>query len=157
MKSSITPKGRMTITSRNIITGEVSQVLRENTVLTVGKNSLSKALAGELTGSYDLYVETMSFGTNGESGGVPKVVDPSRTGLFGASVADKIVTASIPASAPHTVLFTAVLGSTEANGNVINEALLSTKDGTAFSMLTFGGLTKTSSIELTLTWEILFV
>jgi len=158
-KSYIEPRGYLTVCATDVQSKKVWTCFEhKNTVLTIGKNAICKSLAGEFSDTFDLYVYYMNFGIGGqEPDGTPKAVSPSLTELFGTVVAQKPVAATIPYASPHTVTFTSVLGSADANGNVINEAGLVLKDDSYFSLLTFGGLTKTSRIELSFSWQLVIL
>lgn len=153
----INPQGYVEIIVKNIHTNEIVKYEKKNTVLTSGKAILAKMLANELPLTY---VKYMIFGQNGEDGNVPKVVDPSMTDLFSRIPGTQItVSSGFSNDYPTRTTFSATINSSTANGTVINEAalMLSDSEETLFSMITFGGLTKNSSLVFTLNWTICLV
>lgn len=154
MESTVKPVGQLEIIITDVDTGEVVSTETKNTVLTGGKSLLSQLLTNDY-GSSDYYVDTMVFGSGGEDGNNPKAVDPSRTTLYNQTLA-VAATGNWDSSTPTRARFTAVIGSGSANGTTINEAALRTADGNLFSMTTFSGLSKTSSLQFTLNWTIVF-
>lgn len=128
-----------------------------NAILQGAKNAHANAVANIIGASYQYYIDQMIFGTNGTLGGAPKVVDASRNGLFGSTLVSKPVMAMVNPSALNQAIFTAVIGFDEGNGNIINEMALVMRNGTLYSMVTMGGISKTSSIQVTLNWRITYV
>ncbi len=128
-----------------------------NTILQNGKIALANSITNAVNDPFDFYVNSMVFGTQGASGGTPKFVDASRTGLFGPTLLTKNVISSIDTAAPTTAIFTSVITFTEANGNALNEMGLKLKNGDIYSMLTFPDLNKTSLMQLTFNWRISFL
>ena len=108
----------------------------KNTILRAGKVALAKSLANDVEDPYDFYISNMLFGTNGTTGGTPKFVDESRTGLFGTTLLTKNVISSVDETAPTTAIFTSVVTFTEGNGNNLNEMALRMADGDLYSMIT---------------------
>jgi hypothetical protein len=127
-----------------------------NTILKTGRNALAQTLA-KTAGSSNFYINRMIFGENGTNGGVPKFVQDSRNGLFGAAVLSKNVIASVDDSSPTTAIFTSVIGFSEANSIAINEMALQMASGDLYSMRTFPDLNKTSSMQITFNWKLSFV
>jgi hypothetical protein len=128
-----------------------------NAILTVAKNAHASALCNEIGQTFQYYIDRMIFGTNGTLSGAPKVVDASRTGLFGATLVSKVVMSTVNPQMLNQAIFTAVIGFDEGNGNVINELALVMKTGDLYSMVTLGGISKDSTIQLTLNWRLTFV
>jgi hypothetical protein len=85
------------------------------------------------------------------------VVDASRSGLFGATLVSKSVMSTINPQALNQAIFTAVMGFDEGNGSIINEMALVMKTGDLYSMVTMGGISKSSSIQITFNWRITYV
>lgn len=154
MIETINTEGIVEFVITNEETGEIVLKEKKNTVLTIGKSILARTLANDLTSL--VYVSHMVFGQGGESGNIPRVVDPGRSSLFNSITGTQVAVASGWSSDyPTRVTFSASLGSSIANGYVINEAALQLSNGDLFSMITFGGLTKTSSLSFTLNWTII--
>jgi hypothetical protein len=99
----------------------------------------------------------MIFGTNGTLNGAPKVVDAARNGLFGPTLVSKQVMSTVNPQMLNQAIFTAVIGFDEGNGNIINEMALMMKTGDLYSMVTLGGISKDSSIQITFNWRLTFV
>lgn len=137
--------------------GDRKEMTYNNAILTTGKSALAEALAGDIGSSYNLYVCKMLFGTSGTISGVPKFVDASRNGLFGATLISKNVTTIINPAAPTQVIFTSILTYSDAIGSSINEMALQLANNDLYSMVTFGEVTKTGSMQITYNWRITFV
>jgi hypothetical protein len=135
----------------------------QNTVLENGRQALAKCLANEIGGGFSFYINRMTFGSSGTSGGVTKYVDSSRTSLFGSTVVSKPVISTLDPDSATQVVFTSVLSSGEANTTLNEMALqLSHVDEISgandlYSMATFPDLTKTSSMQITWNWRISFL
>lgn len=128
-----------------------------NTVLNGGKSNLAKSLAGDIGSAFLYYVCKMQFGGGGTVGGVPRYVEASRNGLFGAVLIRKNTTATIDPLTPTTVVFTAILAFGDLVGQTINEMGLEMADANLYSMVTFGDITKTSSMQVTWNWKLSFI
>ena len=128
-----------------------------NRILRSGRQNLVKALANDFGSSFDYFISGMSFGDGGTTGGAPRYVDDTRTGLFGTTLATKGVITSINADLPTQVTFTSVLAFDDLVGSSFNEMALRMRNGDYFSMATFGDIAKTSSMQLTLNWRISMV
>ena len=128
-----------------------------NAILQSAKNAHASAVANFVGANYQYFVDQMIFGTNGTLSGAPKVVDASRTGLFGATLVSKPVMATINPSVLNQAIFTTVIGFDEGNGSVINEMALVMKNGSLYSMVTLGGISKSSSIQITFNWRLTYV
>lgn len=137
--------------------GRKSEMMYRNAILNTGKSALAQAIAGDIGTSYNLYVCKMLFGTNGTISGVPKFVDASRNGLFGATLIAKNVTTIINPAAPTQVIFTSILTYSDAIGSSINEMALQLANNDLYSMVTFGEVTKTGSMQITYNWRVTFV
>ena len=129
----------------------------KNTILRKGREALAKSLANDLGDTYQFYVNRMLFGDGGTAGGSVKYVDTVRNGLFGISRASKSVIAQVDPNIPSQVVFTAVLGFSDANGYAINEMALQMSNGDLYSMATFLDLNKTDQMQITWNWRISFV
>lgn len=129
----------------------------ENTILQNGKVAQAKVLTNDVEDPFDFYIDAMVFGTNGATGGTPKYVDESRSGLFGTTLLTKNVISSRDDSAPTTAILTSVISFDEANGSTLNEMALKMKNGQLYSMITFPDLNKTSTQQLTINWRISFL
>jgi hypothetical protein len=156
MRSEIKPVGEVEIVVE-YSDGRRSEAVVTNAVMRRGREALAKVLANSVGTTFDLYVQQMLFGDGGATAGVPKNVNTERNALFGTTRAAKSVIATIDQNAPSQVVFTSVLTFDEANGYPINEMALKMKNGDLYSMATFAGLTKSSSIQVTFNWRISFV
>jgi hypothetical protein len=96
----------------------------------------------------------MIFGDNGVDGTTLRYVNQDRTGLFGITRASKTVSASIDNSNPTQVIFTSVLGFSDANGYSLSEMGLVLNNDVLYSMATFSPLSKTSDIQIIWNWRI---
>lgn len=137
--------------------GRREEIVFKNTVLKKGREALAASLANSIGDSYDYYVSRMLFGDGGTEGEVPKAVSTDRNGLFGITRAIKPVIATIDPSLRTQVVFTSVLDYDEANGFDLNEMALQMNSGDLYSMATFAGFNKTSSVAVTWNWRISFV
>jgi hypothetical protein len=142
-----------------IIQGDGTQEKRliSNAVLRGGREALAMCLAGQIGSSFDFYISQMVFGDGGSTGGVPNYVNSERNGLFGITRASKPVISNIDPNMPSQVVFTSVLTFDDANGYTISEMGLVMNNGNFYSMATFAGLGKTSSIQITFNWRISFL
>jgi len=129
----------------------------KNTILRKGREALAKSLANDLGDTYQFYVSRMLFGDGGTAGGSVKYVDTARNGLFGITRASKSVIAQVDPNIPSQVVFTAVLGFSDANGYAINEMALQMSNDDLYSMATFLDLNKTDQMQITWNWRISFV
>ena len=128
-----------------------------NTILQTGKVALAKMLTNDVEDPFDFYINSMVFGTNGATGGTPKYVDESRSGLFGTTLLTKNIISSRDDAAPTTAILTSVVTFDEGNGNTLNEMALKMKSADFYSMITFPDLNKTSTMQLTINWRISFL
>jgi len=135
-------------------TKEVREIC--NVVLSDGKEALSRSLANSFGDSYDFYIDRMLFGTFGTVSGVPKVVEDSRNGLFGPTLLSKNVISSLDVI-PTKAIFTSVVSFDDGVGSAINEMALQMKTGDLYSMVTFGDISKTSSMQITFNWSVSFL
>jgi hypothetical protein len=138
----------------NLDTGEQTIISRSNTVLNGGKSALAACLANAIDTVFSFYITTLLVGTNGVSGSTPKTIDPSRTGLFGATLLSKPVSVSIDSVNTNLLHITAVLSSSDGNGSSLSEIALQMANGDLFSMFTFPVITKTSAIQITIVWDL---
>jgi serine acetyltransferase len=137
--------------------GKQNRFLVKNAILTNAKNAHANALCNNIGQTFQYYVSNMIFGTNGTLNGAPKVVDGSRNGLFGPTLVNKQVISIVNPQVLNQAIFTAVIGFDEGNSNVINEMALMMKNGELYSMVTLGGISKDSTIQLTINWRITWV
>ena len=151
----IKPKGQIEIIIENT-NGYVETKVFNNTVLANGRNALANCLANQIGDSFTFYIDRMLYGSNGVDSGVPKFVSTSRTGLFGATVANKPVIATIDPTITSQVTFTSVLSFDDAN-TTLNEIALRMNNEDLYSMATFPDLNKTNSVQITFNWRISFV
>ena len=124
----------------------------DNKVLVTGRQGLVDGLANAIGGTFTFYVNGIVFGSQGTVGGTPRFIDDTRTGLFGPVILSKGVLASIDQTTGTSVTFTSVITFDELVGNIINESALVFAEGSYYSMVTFGDITKTSSMQLTVNW-----
>lgn len=137
--------------------GSSANIAVNNKVLLTGQNALAKMLANDYDGTFSFYIARVLFGNSGTVGGAPLLVDGSRTALFGAVTLAKPVIASIDPNYQNQVTFTTTVAFSELIGQVINEMALEMANGDLFSLVTFGDITKSSSMELIFNWKISFV
>ena len=128
-----------------------------NTVVLKGREALAKSLANVVGNTYDFFISRMLFGDDGMQGDSPKFVDAARNGLSGTTRASKGILATVDPNDTTQVIFTTVLTFTEANGYALNEMALQMNNNDFYSMVTFPDLTKTSSMQITWNWRLLFV
>ena len=133
--------------------GTTAKVKIKNKVLNTGVLAMVKALSNSFGGDFNLYISRMLFGTNGTSSGTPKVVEETRTGLFGTTAAAKSVVSNISVDGKR-ISFSATLLKTDMVGETLNKMALELADGNLFSMTTFGDISKTNTMQLTWDWEI---
>ena len=129
----------------------------QNAILTAAKNAHANAICNNIGATFQFYVSNMIFGTNGTLNGAPKVVDSSRNGLFGPTLVSKQVSSTVNPQMLNQAIFTAVVGFDEGNGNIINEMALMMKNGDLYSMVTLGGISKDSSIQIVFNWRISYL
>jgi hypothetical protein len=139
------------------VNGKKDTLLIKNAILKRSKEASVKGLVNQIGGEWSFYIEKMIFGTNGRSMGVPKVVEDSRNGLFGPTLLSKNISAIVNPNISTQAIFTTVVTSSEGNGNTIDELALQMKNGDLYSMTTFGGISKTSSMQITFNWRLSFV
>lgn len=138
-------------------TGKVERIAFQNTVLRKGREALAASLANAIGDNYNFFINRMLFGENGTQGGVPKFVNGDRNGLFGPTVANKQVVATIDPNNRTQVVFTSTLTFNDANGASLNEMALQMNTEDIYSMVTFSDVNKTSSIQITFNWRLSFV
>lgn len=128
-----------------------------NAVLRGGREVLAMVLANQIGDEFNFFINRMIFGNSGTNGGVPKNVNTERNGLFGTTIVNKPVSSNINVNTPSQVVFTSVMGFQEGNGNTLNEMALVMANGNLYSMATWGGLSKTSAMQITWSWRLSFV
>lgn len=156
MKESITLKGDV----EGIIEwedGRKEKVEFHNTILRGGRTALAAALANNIGNSFDYFISRMLFGDGGTSGGVPRRVDETRTGLFGSAQVSKPVISNVDPNNSTQVIFTSVVAFAEGNGTILNEMALQMNSGDFYSLATFPGISKTSQMQITWNWRLSFI
>lgn len=133
-----------------------------NTILQAGREALALSLANRTGDDFDFFVNRMLFGDGGTTGGVPKVVNADRTGLFGTTRISKPVVANIDPNSNSQVIFTSVVSFDEGNNFTLNEMALQMhgpvpSGGQLYSMATFPGITKTAEMQITFNWRLSFI
>lgn len=128
-----------------------------NTVLRKGRAALAYALSNRIGDDFDFFVNKMIFGDGGTAGGVPKQVDDERMGLFGSARVVRPVISNIDPNNETQVIFTSVIPFDEGNGFSLNEMALQLNNGDLYSMATFAGISKTSSMQITWNWRLSFI
>jgi phage-related tail fiber protein len=138
--------------------GKEERIIFPNAILQKGREALAASLANEYGTNYDFFITRMLFGDGGTSAdGQPRHVDSHRNGLFGTTVVNKPVISTIDPNNASQVVFTSVITYDEGNGYVLNEMALQMNTGDLYSMTTFGGVTKSSIMQMTWTWRLSFV
>lgn len=137
--------------------GYQQQIEFRNTILKAGRNALVSGLANEIGDDFDFFVSRMIFGDGGTQGGVPKQVEETRTGLFGSARVTKPVIANIDPNNNTQVVFTSTVPYDEGNGYTLNEMALQLNNGDYYSMATFPGISKTSTMQITWNWRLSFI
>lgn len=153
----IKTKGTIYLTIEDFEKGTVEQRVFYNNLLNTGKAGLASSLANQIGDTYDFFISRMIFGDGGTDGGVEKFVNPDRNGLFGITRASKPIIANIDSATPSVVTFTSVVTTADANGFVLNEMALQMNNGNLYSMATFGDVTKTSAMQMTWVWQLMFL
>lgn len=156
IKESVKPQGEVDICIEyKDGNGEMTTV--KNTVLTTGRLALANGLANQIGSSFDFYVTRMIFGDAGTTGGVKKVVNAGRNGLFGVTQVSKPALANSDTSVTAQVIFTSVILFSEGVGLTLNEMALQMANGDLFSMTTFPDLNKTADMQITFNWRLNFI
>ena len=156
IQEDIKTKGSIEIIVKNIKTNKIETRYKNNTVLLSGKANMAKCLASEVNDPFDFYINSMEFGTGGLDGGTPKTVNSDLNSLYTSAGVEVLVGRSWSNSLPQEASFTGTLNSETANGIDLSEAALKMADGTYFSLATFPALSKTSDLQITLNWTIIF-
>lgn len=141
-------KGKLTIKTKNVVTGEVTEQVKDNLVILAGRNLIRDFLFGDtVTG-----LTHMALGTD--------TSDPSVTPTI-TEVFRKVFTSKVKTDGKLTVDL--YLSSTEANGNTLasaaifgNGATNTAGSGTQYNKVTYTGIAKTTSLAITYTWELQF-
>jgi len=137
------------------INGKKERRYIPNTILRTAKNAHAKSITNQIGTEFEFFVDRMLFGTNGTTGdNTPRFVEDFRNGLFGPVLLVKPIISSVNTDAQNQAIFTAVVVFDEGNGNVLNEMALQMRNNDLYSMVTFGGITKTSSMQLVFNWKI---
>lgn len=123
-----------------------------NKILRGAKVMATDALLNDFGDAFLGYVNAVIIGTNGVESGSPKVVDETRTGLFGTTLLTKPVIASRDETTRG--VFTFSIGFDEGNGEDINEMALVMADGTLYSMTCFGSISKDDSKSIVCNWYV---
>jgi hypothetical protein len=156
IKESVKPQGEVEICIE-YKDGSKEATTVKNTVLTTGRLALADGLANQIGSSFDFYVTRMIFGDAGTTGGVKKVVNAGRNGLFGVTQVSKPALANSDTSVTAQVIFTSVILFSEGVGLTLNEMALQMANGDLFSMTTFPDLNKTSDMQITFNWRLNFI
>lgn len=122
----------------------VHEYEKHNLIVTAGKTSMTRLLAGAGTNKH---VTKISFGTDGTA---PAVGNTGLTDAFTKAI-DSV---SYPDAS--SVRFAWSLTTAEANGKDIQEFGLLSNDNTLFARLTRATISKTSDLRLEGTWTISF-
>lgn len=137
--------------------GKQEEKIVKNTVLLTGRIALANSLANQIGDSYEFYITRMIFGDAGTTGGVKKVVNVGRNGLFGVTQISKPALANSDTSVAAQAIFTSVILFSEGVGLTLNEMALQMANGDLFSMTTFPDLNKTADMQITFNWYLSFV
>jgi hypothetical protein len=156
-KTDVVMRGDVVITLEDKDSGKVEVLKFKNKILKPGRAAMAKTVSNLFGGNFQYFVNVIAFGDGGTSGGTPKYIDDSRTGLFGSVVALKPVIATIDSNIDNQVVFTSVLTYDDAVGSNVSEMALKMNNGNYFSMVTFGDIAKSSSMQITFNWMITFV
>lgn len=128
-----------------------------NTVLLSGRRALAKCLANQIGDEFQFNIVRMLFGDGGTQGGVKKVVNAGREGLFGVTRLAKPALSNLDSSVPAQVIFTSVVKFDDAVGVTINEMALQMGNGDLYSMVTFPDLNKTEDMQIVFNWRVNFL
>ncbi len=137
--------------------GRIETSVIKNTILTKGREALSKTLGNFVGDTPQFFITRMLFGDGGTQDGVKKYVNEGRNGLFGVTRLTKPVISGLDAQVNTKVIFTSVINFDEANDVTLNEMALQMASGDLYSMLTFNDLNKSSDMSITFNWRINFV
>lgn len=137
--------------------GKEDQIYFNNTILRTGRAALASALSNRIGDDFDFFISKMIFGDGGTSGGVPRQVGDERIGLFGSARVLRPVISNIDPNNETQVVFTSVIPFDEGNGFTLNEMALQLNNGEFYSMATFAGISKTSSMQITWNWRLSFI
>lgn len=138
-------RGKLTIFSIHKDTGEQKILVeKDNLILNTIYAKLVKLFGGDAASAID----RMQYGTGTDA---PQVTDVF---LQTPITPIKSVASVIDPSDDFTVVFTAYLLATEANGFPISEAGLLTHDGDLVTRITFTATTKTSDYNFGFRWTI---
>jgi hypothetical protein len=135
----------------------IDQIKFPNAVLKKGREALAATVCNRIGGNFELFINRMLFGDGGTNSDTPKIVDAARNGLFGVTRVSKPVSVVIDSTNRYQVTFTSVISFDDGNGYTLNEMALQLATGDFFSMATFGGIAKTSGMQLTWLWTISFL
>lgn len=137
--------------------GRLEKISFNNTVLRSGRAALAAALSNRIGNDFDFFINKMIFGDGGTQGGVPKQVGDERNGLFGSARVIRPVISNIDPNNETQVIFTSVIPFDEGNGYSLNEMALQLNNGDLYSMATFAGISKTSTMQITWNWRLSFI
>ena len=157
IETSVRPQGQIEMIVQEADGSIIHKECFHNAVLEKGRQALASSLANEVGDDFNFFISRMLFGDSGTSGGSPKFVDTDRNGLFGVVRVNKPVITTIDPTAPSQVIFTSTVAYSEGNGFTLNEMALQMNTGDLYSMATFPGIAKTSSIQVTWNWRLAFV
>lgn len=139
------------------INGKQEKRYIQNTILRTAKQAQASSITNQIGTEFEFFVDRMLFGTNGTVGNAPRFVEDTRNGLFGPVLLIKPVISTVNQDALNQAIFTAVVTFDEGNGSIINEMALQMRNDNLYSMICFGGLSKSSAQQITINWRISFV
>lgn len=140
----ISLRGEFELTIKNALGKIIEKYCDKNLIVNVAKTSLAKLLAGD---GANKNITKISFGTNAVA---PDVADTDITGAFTKAIG------AISYPEYNSVLFNYSLGLAENNGMDIVEFGLVSNDNSLFARKTRSIITKTSDLQFSGTWKIIF-
>ena len=150
-------KGSVKMIVQDLEGNIIRQESFSNAILSTGREAMAASLANKYGASFENYVSHMIFGDGGQDGEAMKYVNSNRNGLFGVTRASRNTVSVIDSINKYQVTFTSILTYEDGNGYTLNEMALQLENGDLFSMATFGGISKTSSMQITWQWAISFL
>lgn len=140
----VTLRGEFKLIVKNKSGKIIERYFDKNLIVNLAKTSLANLIGGTGTNKN---ITAIAFGTNGTA---PDVADTAITGAV-----TKIIS-GITYPEFNSVLFPYSLGLSEGNGTAIAEFGLLSNDGTLFARKTRSVINKTSDLQFTGTWKIIF-
>lgn len=138
-------RGEFSLVVRNKKGKIIERYFDKNLIVNLAKTTLASLIGG--TGGATKNINTIAFGTNGTA---PDVADTAITGAVTKGMS------GITFPEFNSVLYSYSLGLTEGNGVAIAEFGLLSVDGTLFARKTRSVINKTSDLQFTGTWKIIF-